>query len=106
MRRTQSKIDDDMQYYVLSDPVLRHHREGGMKKVLVANRGEIAVRASRACREIGLPFVVVYTDQDVMSEHVLGADESYCLGSKPKEYLNGDTLLRVCRETGARLSLV
>lgn len=77
-----------------------------MRKVLVANRGEIAVRASRACEEIGLPYVVIYTDQDVMSGHVLGAKESYCLGSNPKEYLNGDKLIQVCQETGKRLVMV
>lgn len=71
-----------------------------MRKVLVANRGEIAVRATRACEEIGLPYVVVYTDQDVMSGHVLGAKESYCLGSNPKAYLDGDRLIQVCLETG------
>lgn len=74
-----------------------------MKKVLIGNRGEIAVRASQACRDIGLPFVVIYTDQDCMSEHVIQAKESFCLGSNAKEYLNGDRLLEVCKETGATL---
>ena len=71
-----------------------------MKKILIANRGEISCRAQKACREISLPCVAVYTDQDAMSEHVLKAEESYCLGSDPKEYLNGDRLIEVCRETG------
>lgn len=74
-----------------------------MKKVLIGNRGEIAVRASLACRDIGLPYVVVYTDQDCMSEHVIQAEESYCLGGNAKEYLNGDRLLEVCKETGTSL---
>ena len=76
-----------------------------MKKVLIGNRGEIAVRASLACRAIGLPFVIVYTDQDYMSEHVIQAEDSYCLGGNAKEYLNGDRLLEVCQETGTAFKI-
>lgn len=71
-----------------------------MEKVLIANRGEISCRAQRACRDISLPHVAVYTDQDAMSEHVLKASEPFCLGHNPKEYLNGDLLIEVCKLTG------
>jgi len=44
--------------------------------------------------------VAIFTQQDAMSLHVLRAEESYCLGTDPKEYLNADRLLQACRDTG------
>jgi acetyl-CoA carboxylase biotin carboxylase subunit len=74
-------------------------------KLLIANRGEIAVRIIRACRELGIPTVAVYSDVDRRSPHVLMADESWPLGAAPasESYLNMDRLLDVCASSGATL---
>ena len=60
------------------------------KKILVANRGEIAVRIIRACKELNIPTVAIHSDVDADSMHVRLADESICIGShKPQNsYLN------------------
>lgn len=71
-------------------------------KLLIANRGEISCRAQRACADLSMPCVAVFTQPDALSLHVLNAPESVCLGPSPKEYLNGDKLLEVAKETGAR----
>jgi acetyl-CoA carboxylase biotin carboxylase subunit len=73
------------------------------KKVLIANRGEIAVRIIRTCREMEIKTVAVYSEVDKTAPHVLEADEAVGLGSaEPKHsYLNMDRLLAAARETGA-----
>ncbi len=73
------------------------------KKVLIANRGEIAVRIIRTCREMGVETVAVYSDVDETAPHVLEADEALHLGpAEPREsYLNIDRLLAAARETAA-----
>ena len=73
------------------------------KKVLIANRGEIAVRIIRACREQGVRCVAVYSTADRESLHVQIADEAVCIG-KPAardSYLNADALLAACEITGS-----
>jgi acetyl-CoA carboxylase, biotin carboxylase subunit len=73
-----------------------------MKSVLIANRGEIALRIVRACRELGIRSVAVYSDADRLSPHVLHADEAWRLGPAPsaESYLRVDRLLEVAREAG------
>lgn len=73
------------------------------KKILVANRGEIAVRIIRGCHELGIPAVAVYSDADRGSLHVRYADSAVCLGaSEPaSSYLNQDKVIAAAKETGA-----
>lgn len=74
-----------------------------MKKVLIANRGEIAVRIIRACQDLGLQTVAVYSQADAEALHVLHADEAICIGEppSPKSYLKISNILSACEVTGA-----
>ena len=73
-------------------------------KVLIANRGEIAVRIIRACEELGISTVAVYSELDRDAIHVKRADEAYLLGPGPasESYLKVDKLLEVIEQTGAQ----
>lgn len=74
-----------------------------MKKVLIANRGEIAVRVIRACYDLGLQTVAVYSQADSEALHVLHADEAICIGEAPsfQSYLKIPNILSACEITGA-----
>lgn len=73
------------------------------KKILIANRGEIAVRLVRACHELGIEAVAVYSEVDRAALHVLKADEAYAIGPAPaiESYLNIDRILDVAKRCGA-----
>lgn len=74
-----------------------------LKKVLIANRGEIAVRVIRACREMGIRTVAIYSEVDKTALHVSLADEAICIGPAPsnKSYLNMKAILEAACLTGA-----
>src|SRR6202158_4860103 len=74
------------------------------QKVLIPNRGEIAVRIIRACRELGLSSVAVYSDADRNSLHVRMADEAYHIGPSQaaKSYLHIPTIIDVAQRAGAQ----
>src|SRR5882724_8716952 len=72
-------------------------------KILIANRGEIALRVLRACKELGIPTVAVHSTADSDAMHVRLADESVCIGppAARDSYLNVPALLAACEITGA-----
>ena len=72
-------------------------------KILIANRGEIAIRLIRACKELGVPTVAVYSEADRAALHVRAADQAFCVGPAPSRdsYLNGDRILEVALACGA-----
>ncbi len=74
-----------------------------MKKILVANRGEIALRIMKSAREMGMATVAVYSEADRNSPHVRYADEAVCIGppASSQSYLLGDKIIEVCRQLGA-----
>jgi len=73
------------------------------KKILVANRGEIAVRIIKACQEMSIPTIAVYSEVDRSSLHVQMADEAVCIGPAPaiESYLNMERIIQVAHQSGA-----
>ena len=74
-----------------------------IKKLLIANRGEIALRIVRACRELGISAVAVYSEADRNSLHVRHADEAYLIGPPPAQqsYLDGERIIETAKKAGA-----
>lgn len=74
------------------------------KKILIANRGEIAIRVQRACKELGIDTVAVFSEADRNSLHVLLADEAYCIGPAPsrESYLNIPKVIETAKKSGAQ----
>ena len=72
-------------------------------RVLIANRGEIALRIQRACRQLGLETVAVYSEADAQSRHVLEADIALCIGpaSAARSYLDAASIILAAKVTGA-----
>src|SRR3954462_2459980 len=73
-------------------------------KVLIANRGEIALRVVRACQELGVRSVAVFSDADAQAPHVREADEAVHIGPSPssESYLKGDRIIAAAKATGAK----
>ncbi len=73
------------------------------RKLLVANRGEIALRVMRACKELDIPTVAIHSEADTDALHVVFADEAVCVGPAPsaQSYLNVKAILSACEVTGA-----
>lgn len=74
-----------------------------IKKILIANRGEIAIRVMRTCRELDIETVAIYSEADRTSLHVRYAHEAYCVGKAPssESYLNSDKIIEVAKQSGA-----
>ena len=72
------------------------------RKVLIANRGEIAVRVIRACRELGIPTVAVHSEADAEAVHALAADERVLIGPPParQSYLDAERIIAAAKEIG------
>ncbi len=87
----------------LKVPAAPHAEEPPFKKVLIANRGEIALRVILACKELGIQTVAVYSEADRNSLHVRFADEEVCIGPAPsaKSYLNIPQVIAAAEVTGA-----
>ena len=72
------------------------------KKLLVANRGEIAIRIIRSAQELGIKTVAIFEETDKMAMHIMKADEAYCIGPGPrKDYLNIERIIQAALSTGA-----
>src|SRR5258707_852645 len=74
-----------------------------LRKILIANRGEIAVRLMRTCREMNIATVAIYSEADRASLHVRTADQAYCVGPAPsrESYLAIDRILEVAKKSRA-----
>jgi acetyl-CoA carboxylase biotin carboxylase subunit len=71
-----------------------------LKKILIANRGEIAVRVIKTCRKMGISTVAIYSEADRYSKHVQLADEAFCVGpaASSESYLQADKIIQICKD--------
>ena len=99
----RTDYDDVMAYAPTTLTLSKTVKTGPIKKVLIANRGEIAVRVMRSCREMGIQSVAVYSDVDRDALHTRYATEAYYIGKPaPREsYLRMDKLIEVAKQSGA-----
>src|SRR5438876_10745669 len=74
------------------------------RKILIANRGEIALRIIRTCKRLGIKTGAIYSDPDLESKHVTSADEAYQIGSGPpsESYLNIEKIVRAAKKSRVR----
>lgn len=74
-----------------------------IRKILIANRGEIAVRIIRACKELGIKSAAIYSEADCGALHTILADESYLIGpaQSSQSYLNKEKIIRLAKEISA-----
>ena len=74
-----------------------------IKRILVANRGEIAVRVMRSCREMEITSIAIFSEADRTAKHVLYADEAYCIGpaASKESYLNIEKIIEVAKASRA-----
>ncbi|MDE2729581.1 MAG: acetyl-CoA carboxylase biotin carboxylase subunit, partial [Gemmatimonadota bacterium] len=74
-----------------------------IRKILIANRGEIAVRVIRTCREMGIESTAVFSEADRTALHVQFADEAFCIGDAPSSdsYLRVDRIIETAKKAGA-----
>src|SRR6266581_571506 len=84
-------------------PAVREREEVMFRKILIANRGEIACRVIRTARRMGIATVAVYSEADAEALHVRAADEAVPIGPAPsaESYLRIDRIIDSCRKTGA-----
>jgi acetyl-CoA carboxylase biotin carboxylase subunit len=87
----------------MNGEVVETGRMGRIRKVLVANRGEIAIRVMRTCKELGLNTVAVYSEADRNALHTRFADQAFCVGKAPsrESYLVGDNIIEAAKRAGA-----
>ena len=80
--------------------MIRESEFNMFKKLLVANRGEIAIRIMRSAQELGIKTVAVYEETDKMAMHIMRADEAICIGSGPRrDYLNIERIIQAAQST-------
>ena len=74
-----------------------------IKKILIANRGEIALRVIQTCKEMGISTVTLYTDEEITLPHATAGDESFSLGSGSlkETYLNQEKIIAIAKNSGA-----